>query len=93
MMRRQSEHDRLRAQREEQIRQELEARELEREILRKRKFFLIEDQKRREREALEAEARRREGIHAQNTISSYACLPIPQFCEYVRAHCLCMFYI
>ncbi|XP_031381729.1 eukaryotic translation initiation factor 3 subunit A-like [Punica granatum] len=58
MKRRQVDYDRLRAQREEQIRQELQARKQEREILRKRKFFLIEEQKRREREAREAEARR-----------------------------------
>ncbi|KAK4768980.1 hypothetical protein SAY86_027130 [Trapa natans] len=55
---RQAEYDRIRAQREEQIRQELQARRQEREIMRKRKFFLIEEQKRREREAREAEARR-----------------------------------
>ncbi|OWM72446.1 hypothetical protein CDL15_Pgr018331 [Punica granatum] len=58
MKRRQAEYDRLRTQREEQIRQELQARKQEREILRKRKFFLIEEQKRCEREAREAEARR-----------------------------------
>lgn len=73
MKRRQAEYDRLRAQREEQIRQELQARKQEREILRKRKFFLIEEQKRREREAREAEAHRIAGTHARN-IYWFLCL-------------------
>ncbi|KAK4748800.1 hypothetical protein SAY87_015386 [Trapa incisa] len=53
---RQAEYDRIRAQREDLIRQELQSRKQEREFLRKRKFFLIEEKKRLEREAQEAEA-------------------------------------
>ncbi|XP_030459923.2 eukaryotic translation initiation factor 3 subunit A [Syzygium oleosum] len=60
MSRRQAEYDRLRAQSEEQVRQELQARKQQREAKRKKLFFLSEEEKRRQRLLEEEEARRRE---------------------------------
>lgn len=60
MSRRQAEYDRLKAQSEEQVRLELQARKQQREAKRKKLFFLTEEEKRRERLLEEEEARRRE---------------------------------
>lgn len=60
MSRRQAEYDRLKAQSEEQVRLELQARKQQREAKRKKLFFLTEEEKRRQRLLEEEEARRRE---------------------------------
>lgn len=59
---RQSEYDRLRAQREEQIRLELQTRKQQREIKRKKIYFLMEEEKRCQRILEEEEARKHEGM-------------------------------